>query len=353
MVSKLKYGVLGAGFFCALYLVWGSYFFERASIFSEGLETCFDRLRTGYVSALSGGKGSPDSSFFRNTEACFSEVVFTMEKSFYASLVKDLAPINNLVTDIHWFHKELASGEYGFSQRNQFVKLEDARRGIVDRLQSERKRQGRYMHWARNGFFVLAGMSLLFFLSGWLASRKKELSVPKRVSSDQLVKPNGMEKKWEKIFLAESLGGVLDSLVNRILVQGIRVELDVGEDSHIYAHAPSLKRVLEILFGHILDSFESEGHLGIVQKYGEDRMVLAVTPFVEKSFRGEDDLFGEKMIFAKLVRESGGRIDEISSGQIKISFMRVFQVRTDKPKGRLLKGKKKEVLRQLSSWQNE
>ena len=348
MATKSKNGVAGwcftlaIGFCCVLYLVWGSYFFERTATFSEGMATCFERLRTSYTSSLLGRKDfSLNSSFFKNTETCFSEVVFFMEKNFYASLVKGLAPINNLVADIHWFQKNLKNGKNEAFQRSQFGKLEDAHKGIVNRLQSERKRHGYHIGWARNLFFVLTGMSLLFFLLTRLTNRKK--------NSALLAKNTDVvHSDWEKIFLSESLGGTLDSLVNRILVQGIRVELDMEEDFHIYARRPSLKKALDVLLCHVLDSFEGEGQLSISQKYSKNYSILTVTPFEEKAFQE-----GERQVFERLVRESGGRIEEISSGQIKISFMKIFQGRTVKATRRLLKGKKKDVLRQLSSWENE
>ena len=336
---------VGSGFFCALYLIWGSTFFERTATFSEGVETCFERLRWSYVSSLLGDNVDyPDSSFFKNTEACFSEVVSYMENHFSTSLVKDLAPINSLVMNVHWFHKDLVEGKSKIFQRAQFDKLEDARKGIVDRLQSERKRQGRYMEMARKLFFIAWGVALLFFLLSLFVNR---VQVQKK-STQEVKQKKETYSVWEKVSLAENLGKILDSLVDKILIQGIRVDLDIGEDSQIYAKNRALHKALEFIFTQIVDSFDGEGHLGISQKYSGDRIVLSLTPFVREHLQGQ-----KEQVLLTLVGECGGRIEEISSRQIKISFAGVSQGHPDKGKRRLLKGKKKEVLRQLSSWQNE
>ena len=341
---------LVTGAFCAFYLFRGSSFFEHTATFSEGMETCFERLRRSYVSSQLGDKKfSSEGSFFKHTEACFSEVVFFMEKHFSISLVRELAPVHNLVTDIYWFHKDLQGAENKISLRTQFDKLENARRGIVSRLQNERKRWSGRMEMVGKLFLSSWGMAMILFLFRLLMGRKRSSTVyGEKKSIRKEERAEGVFSNLEKVSLVETLSMVLDSLANKILAQGIRVEPDIREDSLIFAKSKSLERALEALLFCIINSFADGGYLSISQEYCGGRMVLVLMPFVGDFFQKP-----EGQMFSTLIRESGGRLEEVSQNRIRISFVAASEGSRDKRKNRLLKGKKKDVLRQLSSWQNE
>ena len=336
---------------CAACMTWGSFFFERAAIFSEGMENCFGRLRRSYMSALLGDRGILRAApFLRKTETCFSETVSFMEQHFSPSLVKDLAPINSLVKDVHWFHKDLRQSGDPISLRNRFEKLEDAHGGIGGRLEAERKKWGRLLEASRILLVALGGMGVIGFLLSFWRARMMRLKKKRPVLTSRPELEKGPPfPGLDPVSLEDVLMVVLDSLADKILLQGIRVEPHIEENSQVYAREASLLQTLEVLFNHIFNSYTGEGRVGIFEEDCGERTALVLDSFLGETLGNYDEL-----MFSNLILESGGRMEQSSPGQMRISFGRVVpSERTVVPGGnRLIKGKKKEILRQLSSLEN-
>ena len=346
---------------CSLHMLRESFFFERSVTFSEGMETCFERLRRSYVSVLS-GQDWPEISFFQDTESCFSELVFYTESHFSPSLVKSLAPINALVKDIHWFHKDLQRLDGKSGLHGEFAQLEDARREIIDRMESERRSRGRFLGISRNVLGAALGTGMIFFLLGLFSRRKRGAkivvreAVPSAIPAGPFPEPEGSQRQkqqqeekegkypgLEKVSPMEVLAIVLDSLADKILLQGIRVEPHIGENSRIYAKEEFFREGLEILLGDVVRAFgDSEGCLRISEERRGERTVLLVESFTEQNLGG-------KKIF-DLIEKAGGRSGSPAGGQFRMSFSRASDAEYQKKKGknRLIKGKKRDVLRQLS-----
>ena len=349
MVKKLRLGrwplclAVLISIICSLHMARDSFFFERAATFSEGMEICFDRLRRSYLFALSKKSGIfLEHSFLQDTESCFSELVFYTEQHFSLSLVKDVSPINSLVTDIHWFHRDLMHSENKISLREPFEKLEDTRRGIISRMESERKRRSRFLETARKLFFVASGVGIILFLFRLPRKRQKVVEVESPPMERQEEK-----RKPIRVPLPEVFSMVLDSLADKILAQGIRVELELREGTEVYARKEPLQQGLEALLCNIFKlSKEEGGRLKISKEHRKERTVLLLNSFTDKVF--------DTRVFADLMEKSGGKIEESLPGQVNISFVSAPQTERATPiQNRLVKGKKKEVLRQLSSLQDQ
>ena len=319
--------VWGGGVLCSLYLVRGSFFLERTAYFSEGMETCFGRLRQSHILAMSGARGvAGEGAFLKGTESCFSEMVSYMEQHFSSSLVRALAPINDLAIDVHWFHKKL-----GQAGRN-FAELEGARKGIVERLQEERSRRIDMMEWARRGLFIAWGMVVVLLFLPLVLFKKRAL--PKvSAAGQQEVPPLG------GVLLGESIGKILGSLAGEIFSRGVRVDSDMGGELCIRSRSDSLERVLALLLSASLRSLKEGERLKISQQLQGERVLLSLGPWGQdglKKGRGEE--------VSHLVKMCGGKIEKVSSEWIQLSFL------SENPRQRrVFKGKKKDILRQLSS----
>ena len=314
------------------------------------MEVCFERLRRSYGSALLDGRSiALENSYIKGTGECFSELVFYMEKHFPTSLVKDMAPVNNLAMDVHWFHKDLRRKSDKIALSGEFRKLEEARGGVVNRLRSERKRQELLVDRARKVLVSAWGLALILLLFGRLTKRDTKRDMGRKESEAGTAEPLPKEHEradtvLKKTTLVDIVSMALDSLADKIFVRGIRVEPDIREDVRIYGEGKSLVRALEVLFQRIVDFSEEDGRLGVFLESHGERMVLVVTP-AEEGFLQER----EGRMFSALLGEAGGRVDSVSSGQIRVSFVGVSGDFADRPKARLLKGKKRDVLRQLQS----
>ena len=309
MVTAIDWGrrlALVVGVLCTLVMIRDSYFFERTAMFSANMDVCFERLRRSYVLILTGGPG-PGESFFGGTETCFSEVVFYMEKHFPTSLVAALAPLNTLVTDIHWFHKDLKGEGTPTALGSRFTKLEDARQGILERLGSDRRERMRYLEMVRRIFLLslgVGGVLFLFRLRQDSGERRKTISLEKKRETPAPLPAAVPAEVQERASLADVLAVALDSLADTILLRGIRVVPYVREDSSVYVRSQSLGRVLEVLLGNIFDSFGGEGRLKISEEYRGERIVLVLDWFPAASLPVE-----QERALDNLILESGGRVE--------------------------------------------
>ena len=327
-MARIRFGLwflaLAAGGLSTFLMVGESRFLERSAKFSEGLETCFGRLRQSYLL----GKG--EREFFKGTESCFSEMVAYMEQHFPASVVQGMAPINQLVIDTHWFHKTLM-GPQGNSSRpsEKFGQLESARRGLVERLQDERRRRMEQLEADRMGLWGAWGAILLLLALSALNARKEPEHQPQEVAQTP-------PAPRERVQLGESLGRVLSSLANEIFSRGIRVEPDIGEDAPIDSPPDLLEKALERILAEVLDSLEEGARLKISYQRRGEGAIVSLGPLGRGGFSHQ--------MGSTLLRECGGRMEETPTGWIQISF-------GGEKTGhrRVFKGKKKDILRQLHS----
>ena len=324
---------IGVGILCSLYLVGESLFFERTAKFSEGLETCFGRLRQSHLRLLSGDKGmSGERAFFQETESCFSEVVAYMEQHLPTSLVQGLAPLNNLVIDVHWFHKNLG-------RLDKFRDLEGARQGIVERLQEERGQRTERVEVVRMVLVISWGVAIALLALHWLMRRPVVETKPSAREVAQEDSPLGQPPQQAgSIPLGESVGRVLVSLADDIFSRGIHVELDIGDDVRIFSEDKSFRKALQAILLGVLYSLEEGGRLRISQRRWGPRVGLCLGPL------GGDGLHHRKgeTIF-KLMDACKGKIEDSPQDWMGLSFVGGMTGRR-----RVFKGKKKDILRQLA-----
>ncbi len=145
-VFKSKRGAAGFAF---AVVAFGSAFFldhvgssrQLTTTLQSGLQTCFQRIHQSYTAKVIGGSGAYlDSQFTGLTEECLGEAKTIFENRFAGVLVGTERLMNNLTTDVHWFHETISKNDGTPAEviisnaGGRFEKIEKLKDEVMDNL---------------------------------------------------------------------------------------------------------------------------------------------------------------------------------------------------------------------------
>lgn len=171
-VFKSKRGA--AGFAFAIIAFSSAFFLDHvgssrqlATTLQSGIQTCFQRIHQSYTAKIVGGGNAAylDTQFTSLSEECLGEAKTIFENQFAGMLTNTERLMNNLSTDVHWFHETLTKSDgtpadvVAANAAGRFEKIEKLKDEIMDNLYS-----------ASEGFETTAWWMMVVFSLSSLAS---------------------------------------------------------------------------------------------------------------------------------------------------------------------------------------
>lgn len=157
---------------------------KNSSLLTEGVGTCFTRVQQSYTAKIVGDSSSEylRSSFFSDTEDCFGEVLgISKRTSIFSDYKAGLVGLNNLVSDVHWFHQGL-KGTVGFNSGDdarkvaeKYGKLESARFTVEEALGALRKQAVSNFKYFK-AFTIASIVAFAFFTTLAIFRRRKVIA---------------------------------------------------------------------------------------------------------------------------------------------------------------------------------
>lgn len=174
-VFKSKRGA--AGFAFAVVAFSSAFFLDHVgssrqltTTLQSGLQTCFQRIHQSYTAkVIGGGSGAYlDSQFTGLTEECLGEAKTIFENRFAGVLVGTERLMNNLTTDVHWFHETITKSDGTpadvviANAGGRFEKIEKLKDEIMDNLYRASEGFESTAWWMMVVFSLSSFASLLF-----------------------------------------------------------------------------------------------------------------------------------------------------------------------------------------------
>lgn len=173
-VFKSKRGA--AGFAFAVVAFSSAFFLDHVgssrqltTTLQSGLQTCFQRIHQSYTAKVIGGNSAYlDSQFTTLTEECLGEAKTIFENRFAGVLVGTERLMNNLTTDVHWFHETITKNDGTpanvviANAGGRFEKIEKLKDEIMDNLYQASEGFESSAWWMMVVFSLSSFASLLF-----------------------------------------------------------------------------------------------------------------------------------------------------------------------------------------------
>lgn len=153
---------------------------KQISVLQSGIQTCFTRVGQTYTAVTIGDKqsGYLEDGFKSLTEECLAEGIATAEETKIDSLKIVGKKLNNLASNVHWFHEEVSvknasdSSTQGQDSGSRFEKIENLKDEIVDATEKTRSEMSDKMSDFRLAFFGLSGLVVILFSIDYLLRRR-------------------------------------------------------------------------------------------------------------------------------------------------------------------------------------
>lgn len=351
----------------ALYMSWGGLKVNRILVLSDGVSTCFNRLHQSYTAKLAqGGEKYLTKSFLRDTESCFSQAVSYMEGNFDIARLNSLSGLNTLGTDVRWFNQMLNRAEEVSPRLGpMFSKLEEQKDELLAKIEGYRQDKIKDTKQVRGFFFlILAAIPLIFLLNLILTRRRRKRSVAVTTAPVPIPPPTSPKPSPEKAPLSDILGNVFEALSGKIFTLGIKLKFNLDDNIRIAGKEEVIEQAFYHLLSYLLKSAEGSKRLISVSGHQNGEMVL-VEIFCYHRVFDRELLAGVKsnaqlQITSTLIEEFGGKMtlsnivnDEQKTIGSKVQLNLGRELKKAKARrGRLRhlrKGKKRELLRQMSS----
>lgn len=180
-----KMALLGVLVFTTYNIQENSNKIKKLSTFDSGMQTCYGRVNQTYTAKLLEDLESNylTQGFQSLTEECFAESVITIEDNFKSELAVSLKKMNNLASQVHWFHEgltssgdgKLVSGE-GKDVGSRFETIENQKDEILEEVDSLKTKVTNDLNSRKNIFYATSTLLIVLMVMEYLSNTKRRIS---------------------------------------------------------------------------------------------------------------------------------------------------------------------------------
>lgn len=196
-----KMALLGVLVFTTYNIQENSNKIKKLSTFDSGMQTCYGRVNQTYTAKLLDDVESNylTQGFQALTEECFAESVITLEDNFKMELAGSVKKMNNLASQVHWFHEGLTSNSEnkltaseGKDFGARFETIENQKDEVLEEVEVIKSRITNELNTKKNIFYITSTLLVVMMVLEYLSNTKRRISNNAReIEADRELLDNG------------------------------------------------------------------------------------------------------------------------------------------------------------------
>jgi len=180
-----KMALLGVLVFTTYNIQENSNKIKKLSTFDSGMQTCYGRVNQTYTAKLLEDVESNylTQGFQTLTEECFAESVITLEDNFKTELAGAVKKMNNLASQVHWFHEGLTSSSENKLTTNEgkdfgsrFETIENQKDEILEEADVLKNKVTNELNSKKNIFYATSTLLVVLMVLEYLSNTKRRIS---------------------------------------------------------------------------------------------------------------------------------------------------------------------------------
>jgi hypothetical protein len=179
---------------------------KKLTNFESGIQTCFTRVNQTYTAKMlaDATSGYLTQNFQNLTEECFAEGILNVEENFKSELSQTVKKLNNLASNVHWFHEDvlspgLSKGITGNGKSRdegaRFEKIELTKEEILESSDIYKTEVFEELNKEKTFFYVSATLLVLLMFSEYMSKNRLKLSnlYREKEAEEELMDSGGVE----------------------------------------------------------------------------------------------------------------------------------------------------------------